>query len=73
MRRADDTGAGLCGSCMHAQVVTSPRGSTFYLCRLSFTDPRFARYPRLPVVTCTGYEPRTSNPESRTPNPGRNS
>ncbi len=47
--------AGLCGTCAHARVVPSSRGAEFYLCRLSLTDPRFPRYPSLPVVTCPGY------------------
>jgi hypothetical protein len=57
--------AGLCATCVHAQVVTSSRGSTFYLCRLSFTDPRFPRYPPLPVLRCAGYE--RANPETGEP------
>ena len=48
---------GLCAVCRHAQVVTSARGSRFYLCRLSATDPRFPRYPPLPVVNCAGFSP----------------
>jgi hypothetical protein len=48
--------AGLCASCVHAQVVTSSRGSVFRLCRRSFTDPRFPRYPQLPVLACDGYD-----------------
>jgi len=43
--------------------VTSSRGSRFYLCRLSFTDPRFARYPTLPVLACSGYIERGSGAE----------
>jgi hypothetical protein len=50
--------AGLCASCVHAQDVTSARGSQFVLCRLSATDPRFPKYPRLPVVACAGYQRR---------------
>ena len=50
--------AGLCSSCARVQVVQSARGSTFYLCRRSFSDPRFSRYPVLPVRACPGYEPR---------------
>ncbi len=46
---------GLCKTCAFSRVVTSGRGSRFYLCRLSETDPRFARYPRLPVLKCAGY------------------
>jgi hypothetical protein len=47
--------AGLCATCAHVQRVGSSRGSVFYLCRLSFTDPRFPRYPSLPVMACAGY------------------
>jgi hypothetical protein len=57
--RPDNEGsprAGLCGSCVHAQIVTSSKGSTFYLCRLSETDPRFRKYPVLPVERCSGHE-----------------
>ena len=49
--------AGLCASCAHAQPVESSRGSVFVLCRLSLTDARFPKYPRLPVVACDGYAP----------------
>jgi len=47
--------AGLCATCAHAQIVRSSRGSTFHLCRLSEIDARFARYPALPVRSCSGY------------------
>jgi hypothetical protein len=47
--------AGLCARCVHMDVVTSNRGSRFYLCRLSFTDPAFPRYPPIPVVACAGF------------------
>jgi hypothetical protein len=42
---------------MHARVVESRRGSRFWLCSRSRTDPRFPRYPPLPVVRCIGYDP----------------
>lgn len=51
--------AGLCATCSHVQMVMSSKGSTFYMCRLSETDPRFRRYPALPVLACTGYERKT--------------
>ena len=35
--------------------IRSDRGSTFYRCRLSDSDPRFPKYPRLPVLQCAGY------------------
>lgn len=46
--------AGLCASCRNARTVKT-RTSTFWLCELSKTDPRFPKYPRLPVQTCSGY------------------
>jgi hypothetical protein len=49
--------AGLCESCVHAQTINSSKGSTFIRCDLSFTDPRFPRYPTLPVIRCEGYNP----------------
>jgi hypothetical protein len=54
--------AGLCGSCVHARVVTSSRGSIFRLCQRSLADPRFPRYPVLPVLACAGYEPEPEAP-----------
>jgi hypothetical protein len=47
--------AGLCADCFHARQIESDRGSTFILCELSLTDPRFPKYPRLPVLSCPGY------------------
>ena len=48
---------GLCVFCRHVRTLVSDRGSTFYQCRLAATDERFARFPRLPVRSCSGYEP----------------
>ena len=53
---------GLCFDCQHARVIRSDRGSVFYLCRLSTTDPRFAKYPRLPVLSCAGYQKQEPAP-----------
>ena len=46
---------GLCGSCANVRVVETRRGSRFFLCTLSETDPRYAKYPGLPVLRCPGY------------------
>ena len=54
---------GLCSGCLHMREIRSDRGSTFYMCQLSATDPRFPKYPRLPVLQCLGYQP--SNPDSK--------
>ena len=56
---------GLCAGCVHMRLITSARGSEFYNCALSKTDPRFPKYPRLPVLSCHGYrqpEPKISQP-----------
>src|SRR5947208_14611894 len=47
---------GLCASCRHAREVPTPR-AVYWLCGLSAHDARFAKYPRLPVLECEGYEP----------------
>jgi len=47
--------AGLCATCTHARRIETERGSIFWLCELSATDPRFPKYPRLPVLACAGY------------------
>ena len=47
---------GLCPGCRHARVVRSDRGSVFYQCLLAAQDPRFPKYPPLPVLQCAGYE-----------------
>ncbi len=49
--------AGLCESCANVKVVETRRGSRFYLCELSEVDPRFPKYPRIPVLQCIGYSP----------------
>jgi len=56
-----DARAGLCASCRQAEIVTSSRGSTFYLCRLANSDPRFVKYPALPVLECSGYDGRAGS------------
>lgn len=47
---------GLCGSCARGRRIRSGRGSTFWLCGRSATDPRYPRYPALPVRACAGFE-----------------
>jgi hypothetical protein len=54
---AADSRVGLCARCRHARIVTSSHGATFYLCGLSAIDPRFPKYPALPVRACDGYAP----------------
>jgi hypothetical protein len=48
--------AGLCADCRHARRIASDRGSLFFLCQRSVNDATFPRYPRLPVLECSGYE-----------------
>ncbi|PYX48357.1 MAG: hypothetical protein DMG83_01840 [Acidobacteria bacterium] len=55
----DKTKAGLCADCQHARRIESDRGSVFVMCELSFTDSRFPKYPRLPVLACDGYARKT--------------
>lgn len=47
---------GLCLTCRWARASTNRRDSTFYRCSRAEADPRFTRYPPLPVRSCPGYE-----------------
>jgi hypothetical protein len=53
---------GLCADCQHARLIISAKNSTFIQCHLSFTDSSFAKYPRLPVLNCSGYR-KTTEPQ----------
>ncbi len=64
MQRAAETKAGLCASCRYVRVVRSDRGSVFYKCQRSLTEPDFPAYPRLPVMHCTGFERGPTKPRS---------
>jgi hypothetical protein len=39
------------------KIVETRKGSRFYLCMLSEVDPRFPKYPGIPVLRCIGYVP----------------
>jgi hypothetical protein len=58
---------GLCADCRFMRLIESARGSRFYLCERSATDPTFPKYPRLPVLQCRGYE---STVDKGTPSTG---
>lgn len=47
---------GLCARCLHLRLLASPR-SVFVRCGKAEADPRFSRYPGLPVRECPGFEP----------------
>jgi hypothetical protein len=51
-----DPDVGLCSCCRWARRQTTTRGSRFWRCTRAEEDPRFLRYPRLPVLECVGYE-----------------
>ncbi len=57
-RKSERTRVGLCADCQYVRRVKSARGSTFYFCERSAGDPNFPKYPRLPVIQCSGYEPK---------------
>jgi hypothetical protein len=48
--------AGLCATCRHSRRIETARGSVFRLCERSVSDPRYPRYPALPVLRCDGFE-----------------
>jgi hypothetical protein len=54
---------GICDECRHQRLVPNTRGSVFSLCERSRRDPRFPRYPPIPVLSCPGFEPVPETPE----------
>ena len=59
-----DARAGLCSLCANARTVPTARGSVFWMCELFAADPRYRRYPALPVTRCGGFAPRATPPLS---------
>ena len=55
--------AGLCETCQHMRLIRSDKGSVFQQCQLSFDDTRFPKYPRLPVLECSGWMPSSGSNE----------
>lgn len=49
---------GLCAVCVHHRETHNRRGSTFHMCERSRDDPRFRKYPPLPVLRCPGFGAR---------------
>lgn len=58
----DTPDAGLCGDCLNSRRVGSARGSVFHRCLLHERDARFPKYPRLPVLQCSGYAENPGRP-----------
>ncbi len=55
--RPDGSPAGLCARCEHLRTQATRRGAVFFRCARADTDPRFLRYPPIPVRACAGFEP----------------
>ena len=53
---------GICDECRHQRLVPNTRGSVFSLCERSREDPRFPRYPQIPVLSCPGFQPEQGPP-----------
>lgn len=49
---------GLCGTCAHARLVRSDRGSAFLRC----VHPRTPRYPPQPLASCAYVQPVAAPP-----------
>jgi hypothetical protein len=49
--------AGLCDHCAFQRLVPTRR-TVFSMCGRHRDDPRFPRYPPVPVARCVGFTPR---------------
>ncbi len=47
---------GLCATCAHLRLAASAR-SVFVRCGRADRDPRYRKYPTLPVIACPGWTP----------------
>lgn len=47
--------AGLCEGCRFAILNRTRRGTTYLRCGRAADDPRFPKYPRIPVHRCPGF------------------
>jgi len=65
VKRDNESGVGLCLKCIHKREIKSDKGTIFSLCQLSFADLRFPKYPRLPVLTCSGFKPHAEGKKFR--------
>ncbi len=64
---AEQAPVGRCLNCLYARVVGTRANDRYYLCERSIDDPRYARYPRLPMLTCDGHEHRAEIVTPREP------
>ncbi len=46
----------LCDRCNYRRAIISGTGSRFVLCLLSQKDKRFSKYPRQPMLNCSGFQ-----------------
>jgi hypothetical protein len=58
---------GLCATCRFVRLVPSVRNVTYYRCGRSDDDESYRRFPRLPVVSCAGYERRAIEASANIP------
>ena len=47
---------GWCANCQHAKLNETRRGTAYLRCTRAAWDARLPRYPRLPVVSCVGFD-----------------
>ena len=60
--RRRNAARGLCDDCRWAREIVSGRGSVFLLCEQHQRNPRFPKYPPLPVLACAAHEPTSEPP-----------
>jgi hypothetical protein len=53
---------GLCRACRHAKLNETRRGTVYLRCTRAEWDTTLARYPRLPVTGCAGFDQSRREP-----------
>jgi hypothetical protein len=47
---------GLCADCQYAKLTQTRHGPAYLRCTRAAWDAALARYPRLPVIECPGFQ-----------------
>lgn len=58
---------GLCALCQHHRINQTRKGTAYLRCTRAEWDKALPRYPRLPVLTCTGFDRDPQTPQGPGP------
>ncbi len=60
---------GLCAQCAFVHRNETRKGTVYWRCTRALTDPRYPKYPRLPVLSCPGFVMTDAGPADQDAGP----